>query len=81
MLTVSLTGALSDAADGAASVEIEAATIRELLRKLTERYPKMSERIDEGVAVSVNGEIYRDIRDMKIPDGAEIFLLPRIQGG
>ena len=80
-LTVSLSGILSDAAEGAASVEIEAATIRELLRKLVERYPKMEARIDEGVAVSVNGEIYRDIRDLQIPAGAEIFLLPRIQGG
>jgi molybdopterin converting factor small subunit len=81
MLTVSLTGALRDAAEGAASVDVEAATIRELLRKLVERYPRMAARIEEGVAVSVNGEIYRDIRDMTIPDGAEIFLLPRIQGG
>ena len=81
VLTVSLTGSLSDAAGGAASVEIEAATIRELLRKLVERYPLMEARIDEGVAVSVNGEIYRDIRELAIPDGAEIFLLPRIQGG
>lgn len=80
MLAVSLSGSLQDAADGAASVEIEAATIRELLRKLVERYPKLASRIDD-VAVSVNGEIYRDIRDLSIPEGAEVFLLPRIQGG
>ena len=81
MLTISLSGSLRDAAEGAASVEIEAATIRELLRKLTERYPLLQSQIDEGIAVSVNGEIYRDIRDLAIPDGAEVFLLPRIQGG
>jgi len=44
-------------------------------------HPKMEARIEEGVAVSLNGEIYRDIRDLAIPEGAEIFLLPRIQGG
>ena len=81
MLEVSLSGSLRDAMDGAASIEIEARTIRELLRKLVERYPRLQSRIDEGVAVSVNGEIYRDNRDVPIPEGAEIFLLPRIQGG
>ncbi|MCZ6659616.1 MAG: MoaD/ThiS family protein [Gammaproteobacteria bacterium] len=81
MLEVSLSGSLRDATDGAASIEIEARTIRELLRKLVERYPRLQSRIDEGVAVSVNGEIYRDNRDVPIPEGAEVFLLPRIQGG
>lgn len=81
MPQVSLSGSLQDAAGGVAAVEIEAATIRELLRKLVERFPRMQDRIDEGVAVSVNGEIYRDNRDLRIPEGAEIFLLPRIQGG
>lgn len=81
MLEVSLTGSMQDAADGAASVSVEAATIRELLRKLTERYPRLQAQIDEGVAVSINGQIFRDNWGEPIPDGAEVFLLPRIQGG
>jgi molybdopterin converting factor small subunit len=81
MLEVGLTGSLRDAADGAASIAIEAATIRELFRKLVERYPRMQGRIDEGVAVSINGEIYRDSWGEKIPPDAEVFLLPRIAGG
>ncbi len=81
MLEVSLSGSLRDAVDGAASISIEAVTIRELLRKLVERYPRMQSRIDEGVAVSINGEIYRDNWGESIPEGAEVFLLPRIQGG
>ena len=80
-MEVSLSGSLRDAADGAASVSIEAATIRELLRKLVERYPLMQSRVDEGVAVSINGDIYRDNWSEPIPEGAEVFLLPRIQGG
>lgn len=81
MLDVQLSGSLREAADGAASVSIEAATIRELLRKLAERYPRMQDRIDAGVAVSIDGEIYRDNWSEPIPDDAEVFLLPRIQGG
>jgi len=78
---VQLSASLREFAGGAASITIEAATIRELLRKLVERYPRMQRRVDEGIAVSVNGEIYRDDRNQQIPEGAEVFLLPRIQGG
>ena len=81
MLKVSLSGSLRDAAEGAASVSIEAATIRELLRKLIERYPQLQRAVDEGVAVSINGDIFRDNWGEAIPPDAEVFLLPRIQGG
>ena len=56
-------------------------TIRELLRELIEQYPGMQKQLDDGIAVSVNGEIFRDSWSEEIPEGAEIFLLPRIQGG
>ncbi len=81
MLTVNLSGSLRDAAGGAASINVEAATIRELLRKVVERHPRMQRHLDEGIAVSINGEIYRDNWGQEIPADAEIFLLPRIAGG
>lgn len=81
MHEVVLSGSLRDAADGLASINIEAATIRELLRKVVERYPRMQDRIDDGVAVSINGQIFRDNWGEPIPADAEVFLLPRIAGG
>ena len=81
MPEINLSGSLRDAAGGAASISIEAATIRELLRKLVDRYPAMQGNVDEGIAVSINGDIYRDNWGEPIPVDAEIFLLPRIAGG
>ena len=78
---VQLSASLREFSGGAASVTVEANTVRELLRKLVEHFPRMQRRIDEGVAVSINGEIYRDDRNQQIPEGAEVFLLPRIPGG
>lgn len=80
-MEIQLSGTLRDAADGLASIDIEASTIRELLRKLVERYPRMQGQLDEGIAVSIDGEIYRDRWSQSIPPGAEVFLLPRIPGG
>lgn len=80
-MQVAVTGLLRQAVDGAASIDIEAANIRELLRKLVERYPKAQSHLDAGIAVAVNGEIYRDNWSEPIPPGAEVVLMPRIQGG
>ncbi len=80
-MRVSLTGQLRDSAAGAAFVDVEAATIRELLSKLRERYPAMAGLLDEGIAVSVDGVIFRDDWTQLLPEEAEVFLIPRIAGG
>jgi molybdopterin converting factor small subunit len=81
MVEVHLWGALRPAAGGASAVEIEAGTIRELFRKLEEQYPGMAPHIARGIAVSIDGKIFRDSWGEKIPETAEVYLLPRIQGG
>ena len=80
-MQVAVTGLLRNAVNGAASIEIEAATIRELLRKLVERFPRVEPLLDNGIAVAINGEIFRDNWSEPIPPGAEVVLMPRIQGG
>ncbi len=80
-VTVTLSGVLRAAAEGNETVELEAATISELLANLIRRYPEMASHMDAGIAVSIDGQIYRDNWGTPIPPGAEIFLLPRIAGG
>jgi molybdopterin converting factor small subunit len=80
-LTIHLWGALRPHADGAETVLVEARTIRELFRKLEEQFPGMAPHIRRGIAVSINGKIYRDQWETVLPQDAEIYLLPRIQGG
>ena len=81
MLQVQLTSHLRAGAGGVESLEIEASTIRELFRKLIERYPGLEPHVKQGLAVSINGRVFRDDWREPIPDGAEVFLLPRISGG
>ena len=81
MPTVELFGGLREAVDGAASVEVEGTTISELLQNLATKYPPMRERIGQGIAVAVNGVIYRYDWEQPIPEGAEAVLLTRIAGG
>lgn len=81
MVEVTLWGSLGAIAGGKSRIEIEARDIRELFRKLAERYPAMEPWIDRGIAVSIDGTIYRDTWSKELPEDAEIFLLPRLAGG
>jgi molybdopterin converting factor small subunit len=81
MVEVTLWGALVPLADNQQTVTVEARTIREMLRKLQERYPGLSGPIKNQVAVAVDGVIYRDDWSREIPDGAEVFLMRRLAGG
>lgn len=80
-MKVSVSGPLRDAMDGADSVNVEAATILELLTKLQDWYPGLEQFKEDGIAVAINGTIYRDSWHTPIPEGAEVFVMPRIVGG
>jgi len=80
-MQVKLTGPLRSAVGGLAVVESNAQTIRELFLQLSKQHPEFAVAVKVGVAVAINGEIYRDVWSTAIPADAEVVLLPRIQGG
>jgi molybdopterin converting factor small subunit len=81
MVQVTLSGPLKAAAGGRAQLEIEAATIHQLLSRLEKDYPKLKVLIERGIAVAIDGQIYRDDWLRPIPPGSEVVLLPRMAGG
>jgi molybdopterin converting factor small subunit len=81
MLRVQLGATLRSAAGGRTEFEIEARNIMELLRSLGERYPELDAILTRGVAVAIDGQIYRDAWLQPIPPEAEVYLMPRVAGG
>ncbi|MFT7130221.1 MAG: molybdopterin synthase sulfur carrier subunit [Gammaproteobacteria bacterium] len=81
MLQISVSSSISPALDGATTIVIAAQTINELMHKLIERYPRIESQCATGIAVAINGEIYRDNWGVEIPQDSEVYLLPRIPGG
>ena len=81
MVNVTSTSSFRSALGGEKELELEASTIRELLNVLVARYPGMQRHLDEGIAIAIEGEIYRDNWDTVIPAESEVFLMPRIKGG
>lgn len=81
MVNVNFISSFRSALGGADALEIEATTLRELMRIIVAKYPSMQSHIDKGIVLAINGEIYRDNWDVEIQDGSEVYLMPRIQGG
>ena len=81
MPDVELFAGLRDAVAGAKAVQVEGTTIRELLQNIAREYPSLHKRLEQGIAVAIDGNIYRDDWDQQISEGAEVVLLSRIAGG
>jgi molybdopterin synthase sulfur carrier subunit len=81
---------LRPAAEGTAQLEVDGATVREVLDGLFDRYGELRERIydDDGslrrfVNVYLAGEDIRFLDGLSTPvaDGAELTILPAVAGG
>jgi molybdopterin synthase sulfur carrier subunit len=81
MVAVRIWGSLAEATEGAREVEIEAATLRELLDGLAARYPALQPQLERGVSVAIDGRIYNDSWFTPIAPDSEVVLLARLRGG
>jgi molybdopterin converting factor small subunit len=89
MTTVRIPPTLRAETDGAATIEAEGETVRDLMDDLTARFPALKERIypDGELARFVN--VYVEGEDVRTQDGLEtavreggtVILLPAMAGG
>ena len=81
MANVILTGSLKDLAGGVSEMEIEAANIHQLIGILGERFPVLKPRLEKGLTVAIDGDVYRDAWFQPIPQNSEVHLLSAMAGG
>jgi molybdopterin converting factor small subunit len=81
MAHVTLTGNLRQLTGGIAEMEIEAASVRQLIARLGQVYPALAPHLAEGVAVAIDGQIYQDALLQEIAPGSDVHILPPIVGG
>lgn len=81
MVEVTIWAGLRPLVDNHQKLTVEAKTIRELFRKLEALYPGLREPIKNQIAVSIDGVIYRDDWSQPLPEGSEVFLMQRLEGG
>ncbi len=81
MARVTLIGNLRQYTDDVTELDIDAANIRQLFRKLGEKFPALAPHLEEGLAVAIDGQIYQDALLEPIGSESEVHVLPQIAGG
>ncbi len=81
MARVMLIGNLRQYTGDVTELDLEAATVRQLFRKLAEKFPELAPHLEEGLAVAIDGQIYQDALLEPIGADSEVHVLPQIAGG
>jgi molybdopterin converting factor small subunit len=61
--------------------DVEARTVRDVVRELERRYPGFGEHIQRRMAVAIDGEIHQDALFAAVAPTSEVVLIPKIGGG
>jgi len=81
MAHVTLIGNLAQFTGGVTAVDVEARSINQLFRELSDRFPELAPHLREGLAVAIDGQIYQDDLLTEIGPESEVHILPQIAGG
>jgi hypothetical protein len=66
---------------GVKEFEVAAKTLRGVIREMDRRFPGLAETLEEETTVAIDGELYEIDFLRPIRPGAEVFFIPKIEGG
>ena len=67
---------------GVREFDIEAVTMRDVLKELDRLYPGLGEHLIEETTVAIDGELHdQPAYFQKVRQGCEIFFIPKLEGG
>lgn len=81
MAHVTLIGNLRQFTGGVTTLDVEAASVRQLFARLGDRFPALLPHLENGSAVAIDGQIYQDALFQEIAPDSEVQILPQIAGG
>jgi molybdopterin converting factor small subunit len=67
---------------GRREFEIEAKSLRDVMRALDKLYPGLGEHLETETTVAIDGEIHDEPGYFqKLREGSEVFFIPKLEGG
>lgn len=60
---------------------VNARNLRGVIREMDNRFPGLAETLTEETTVAVDGELYEIDFLVPVQPGAEVFFIPKIEGG
>jgi molybdopterin synthase sulfur carrier subunit len=67
--------------NGVREFEIEAKNLRGVIRAMDALFPGLAHHLEEETTVAINGELHETGYFQPVPPGAEVFFIPRLEGG
>ena len=81
MINVFLDSNLQRFTNGVRELTLDATSVKSLVTELERRYPGVSQALDPGFALAIDGEVIANPGYEKLADGSEVRFLSPIQGG
>ena len=67
---------------GRREFEIEARTLRDVIKTLDKMYPGLGEHLETETTVAIDGQIHDEPGYFqKLREGSEVFFIPKLEGG
>jgi sulfur-carrier protein len=66
---------------GKKEFEVEARNLRGVIKAMDALYPGLGEHLEEETTVAIDGEIHEIDYTRPVKPGAEVFFIPKIEGG
>lgn len=70
-----------DFTGGLAEFDIEAGSVRAMIRELEGRWPGLGAFVETEMSVAIDGEVFQDAFLEPIGPSSEVVLIPKISGG
>ena len=61
--------------------QVEAKNLRGVIREMDRLFPGLAEHLEEETTVAIDGELHETGFSRPVPPGAEVFFIPKIEGG
>lgn len=67
--------------NGVREFEVKAKNLRGVIRAMDEMFPGLGEHLEEETTVAIDGELHEVGYFQLVKPGAEVFFIPKIEGG
>ncbi|GAB1263392.1 hypothetical protein NBRC116493_25140 [Aurantivibrio infirmus] len=62
-------------------LDVDGKNVREISVTLCRQFPSLAGKLDSGVAVAIDGEIFSEAWFEELNENSEVYFLPAIEGG
>jgi len=66
---------------GVREFDVNASNLRGVIKAMDALFPGLGEHLEEETTVAINGELYEIAYLQPVTPGAEVFFIPKIEGG